>query len=512
MAQLQLPTDLEELIPEKHLVRRVHETIERMDLEPLIKQYKGGGTSSYHPKMMLKVLVYAYTQQIYTSRKIAKALRENIHFMWISGNSRPDFRTINRFRGEVLKAAMGEIFASLLELLMEEGYVKLEDYFLDGTKIEANAGRYTYVWAKSTKRHKDQLQEKVKQLLEEIDQLNEEEEAAYGDRDLEELGEESTIDADRLDQKIQELDEILRRELDGGEGKPDPSKKKRAKALRTLQREYLPRLKKYEEQERILGNRSSYSKTDEAATFMRMKEDHMRNGQLKPGYNVQMGTENQFVIGVSVHQRPGDSGCLVPHLERLKATLGRLPKKLIADAAYGSEENYEYLARQEIESFAKYNTFHQEQKRRSRKTRFLAHQFPYHKDKDEFQCPADRRLLYRKTITYETDNGYRTERRIYECEDCAGCALKPECTRATGNRQIRVNFRLQELRARARDNLLSEEGLHLRCRRVVEVESVFGRLKQNWKFRRFHLRGLDKVAVEWYLLCFGHNLSKLVVA
>jgi paraquat-inducible protein B len=164
--------------------------------------------------------------------------------MWISGNSRPNFRTINRFRGEVLKAAMGEIFASLLELLMQEGYVKLEDYFLDGTKIEANAGRYTYVWAKSTKRHKDQLQEKVKQLLEEIDQLNEEEQAAYGDRDLEELGEESTIDADRLDQKIQELDEILRRELDGGEGKPDPSKKKRAKALRTLQREYLPRLKK----------------------------------------------------------------------------------------------------------------------------------------------------------------------------------------------------------------------------------------------------------------------------
>jgi transposase len=217
MGQLQLPTNLEDLIPENHLVRRVHAAIERLNLDPLIGQYKGGGTSSYHPKMLLKVLIYAYTQQTYSSRKIAKALRENIHFMWISGNSRPDFRTINRFRGEVLGKVIAEIFTSVLELLIEEGYVKLEHYFLDGTKIEANAGKYTYVWAKSMKRNKDQLQKKINQLLEEIEQVNEEEEREYGDRDLEELGEESTIDADRLNKKVQELDEILKRRLGGGD-------------------------------------------------------------------------------------------------------------------------------------------------------------------------------------------------------------------------------------------------------------------------------------------------------
>jgi transposase len=159
--QLQMPNDLEELVPAGHLVRVVDGAIERMDLKPLLRQYAGGGTSSYHPKMMLKVLVYAYAQQIYSSRQIAKALRENVNFMWLSGNSHPDFRTINRFRGEVMRGIIQEVFGAVLELLVEAGYVKLEHYSLDGTKIEANADRYQWVWAKSTRKHREKLQEKV---------------------------------------------------------------------------------------------------------------------------------------------------------------------------------------------------------------------------------------------------------------------------------------------------------------------------------------------------------------
>jgi len=502
MGQLQLPTNLEELIPENHLVRVVHEAIEKMDLRPLMKRYKGGGTSSYHPKMMLKVLVYAYTQRLYSSRRIAKALRENIHFMWISGNSSPDFRTINRFRGEVMRGIMEQVFASVLELLIEEGYVKLEHYFLDGTKIEANANRYSWVWAKSTRRYKQKLQENVKELLDQIEQVNEEENEEYGDRDLDELGEDGPIDAEKLEKKIQELNELL---------KEDPEDKHLAKAMKKMQGDYLPRLKKYEEQESKFQGRNSYSKTDEGATFMRMKEDHMKNGQLKPGYNVQIGTENQFVVGYSVHQRPGDSGCLVPHMKGLKAQLGRLPKKLIADAGYGSEENYAYLDEEEIEAYVKYNTFHQEQKKRSKKKRFLADQFPYDDEKDEFLCPAEKRMVYKKTTRYKTVNGYLTERRVYECEDCSGCALKPACTRAKGNRCIKMSFRLKDMRARARDNLFSGKGVSLRSRRPVEAESVFGRLKQNWGFRRFRLRGKEKVEVEWGLLCIAHNMAKMAV-
>jgi len=502
MGQLQLPTDLEMLIPPNHLVRVVSETIEKMDLAILLRQYKGGGTSSYHPKMMLKVLIYAYTQRIYSSRQIAKALRENINFMWISGNNRPDFRTINRFRSTVMREIIDEVFTAVVELLIEEGYVKLKHYFLDGTKMEANASKYKAVWAKNTKRYKEQVQKKIKELLDEIDRVNEEENEEYGDRDLEEVGEDGPIDAEKLEKKIQELNERL---------KGDPKDKTLAKAVKKLEKDYLPRKKKYEEQEKKLGDRNSYSRTDEDATFMRMKGEGRGKVWPKPGYNVQIGTENQFVVGFSVHQRAGDTSCLVPHLEQVKEQLGRLPENVIADGGYGSEENYAYLEKAEVGAYVKYNTFHLEQKEKYKQNPFRVENLMYNQERDEFICPANKRLVYRETSLRKTENGYLTERRHYECEDCQGCPMKPQCTRAAGNRRIQVSFRLKEMREKAMRNLLSEQGEALRSRRGVEVESVFGRLKHNWGFRRFLLRGKEKVKIEWGLLSIAHNMAKIAV-
>jgi transposase len=503
MGQLQLPTNLEDLIPENHIVRVVNETIEKMDLAILMKPYKGGGTSSFHPKMMLKVLIYAYTQRIYSSRQIAKALRENVNFMWISANNRPDFRTINRFRGVVMREIMEEVFTAVVALLIEEGYVKLEHYFLDGTKLEANANKYTAVWAKSTGRYKDQLEKKIKELLDDIDRVNEEEDEEYGDRDLEELGEGRPIDAEKIEKKMRELNERLRKE---------PKDKKLSKVLRKLERDYLPRLKKYEKQEEKLGDRNSYSRTDEDATFMRMKGEPP-GGKVwpKPGYNIQIGTEDQFVVGYSVHQRPGDFCCFVPHLEKVKDQLGELPGNVIADGGYGSEENYDYLESAEVGAYVKYKTFHQEQTKKYKNNPFLVHNLAYEEGTDEFLCPAGRRLIYQETSHQETESGYVIVRRHYECEDCQGCALREQCTRATGNRRIQISFQLEQMKNRARANLHSEKGKELRSRRGVEVESVFGRLKWNWGFRRFLLRGKEKVEIEWGLLCIAHNMAKMAV-
>jgi len=495
-----LPTDLELLVPPGHVVRVVEGAIDRMDMGALLRQYRGGGASSYHPAMMLKVLVYAYSQRIYSSRQIAKGLRENVNFMWLSGNSRPDFRTINRFRGTVMKEVVGQVFGAVLQLLLEEGYVKLEHYFLDGTKIESKANRYQWVWAKSTKKHREKLQQKVQDLLEEIERVNAAEDEEYGDEDLEEMGGGGPIDAEKLEKRIGELNERLRA------GPPD---RQLAKAVRKLEGEYLPRQKKYEEQERKLGGRNSYAKTDEDATFMRMKEDHLKNGQLKPAYNVQMGTENQFVVGYSLHQRPGDTGCLIPHLEQVKRQLGRLPTNVIGDAGYGSEANYAYLEEQQVGNYIKYSTFNRERKKGYRPGRFDASQFEYDSERDEFRCPAGRRLVYRYGEEHTTDYGYRSQRRHYESGSCRGCRWKRTCTQAAGNRMISVSFALQEMRARARDNLESAQGQALRARRSVEVESVFGRLKHNWGFRRFRLAGLEKVKVEWGLLSIAHNLTKM---
>lgn len=533
-----LPTDLEAQIPSHHLVRVVNTTIEKMDLSCLLAQYKGGGTSSYHPKMLLKVLVYAYTQQLYSSRKIAKALRENIYFMWLAGNQQPDFRTLNRFRSEVVKEVIEAIFTAVLELLIEQGYVKLENYFLDGTKLEANANKYSWVWAKSTKRYKHKLQEKVKELIHEIEQVNEAENAEYGERDLEELGPEEPLDSGKLEQKIQELNQRLKAQAEkppeppaqdvqpepaAPKDKPPKPQKKRGRrgkttlekaqeALKKLETDCLPRQKKYEDQERKLAGRNSYSKTDIDATFMRMKDDHMRNGQLKPGYNLQMGTEGQFVVGFSVHQRPGDPGCLVPHLQGVKGQLGRLPKNVIADSGYGSEENYAFLEQEQVGNYLKYNTFGKEQRPRYKPNPFAADQMEYDPNKDELICPAGRRLTYRYSFHSKTDNGYRAERRCYEAEDCAGCPLKEQCTKAKGNRRVNMAFQLKAWRQQARENLTSEQGKKLRSLRGVEVESVFGRLKEDWGFRKFFLRGIEKVKTEFGLLCIAQNMAKLAVS
>ena len=196
--QLLLPTNLEELIPEQHLVRVVNDVVDDLDLGSLMRQYKGGGTSSYHPKMLLKVLIYAYTQKTYSCRQIAKALNENVNYMWLSGMNKPNFRTINRFRGVMMQEVIEDIFTSVLQYLIEHGYVNLETYFVDGTKIEANANRYSFVWRKSTENYKKNLQEKVRQIMEEVERVNEEEDRLYGDKDLEEYGEDADIDSQSL--------------------------------------------------------------------------------------------------------------------------------------------------------------------------------------------------------------------------------------------------------------------------------------------------------------------------
>ncbi|ODA42950.1 transposase [Desulfosporosinus sp. BG] len=207
--QLSLPIDLECLIPANHMVRVINSAIDQMNLEPLFAKYPGGGRSSFHPVMMTKLLVYAYADKIYSSRRIEKAARENIMYMWLCGGNVPDFKTINSFRGERMKDIILEVFSEVVELLIKQGHIKLENYFLDGTKIEANANKYSWVWGKSTKRYKEKLREKCKELLLYAQHTNDEEQNEYGDRNLEELGEEKPIDAKAIEEAVQRIDEKL---------------------------------------------------------------------------------------------------------------------------------------------------------------------------------------------------------------------------------------------------------------------------------------------------------------
>lgn len=242
---------------------------------------------------------------------------------------------------------------------------------------------------------------------------------------------------------------------------------------------------------------------------MRMKEDHMQNGQLKPGYNVQIGTENGFVLGYDIFPNPTDTKTLKPHLENMERRLGSMPQRLIADAGYGSNENLAYLEERNVEALVKYNTFHKEASRAWKKNPFRTENWPYDPERDLYTCPEGRHLSFTKKANATTEAGYRQGLRIYTCVSCADCPRKQQCSSAQGNRSIQRNEEMLRLRRQARERLTSESGMVLRKRRAVEVETVFGQIKANHGFRRFHLRGKHKVAVEWGLLVIGYNIRRM---
>ena len=345
------PYSFDDLISEKHPVRVVDQVVESINIQPLLKAYSNEGNPGYHPKMLLKVMIYAYMSNIYSSRKIELAIRENINFMWLTGMSTVDHNTINRFRSDKLKDSFKEIFKQVVMMLAEEGLISMKQIYTDGTKIEAQAGRYTFVWGKSIKTNKAKMLTQLEELWNYAQSISNDDDPDTEPPQFKEISQEV----------IQKTVEQIDTKLSGNE---KASKKSKAK-LRYIKQNFEKNLRKYEEQEAILGGRNSYSKTDPDATFMRMKEDHMQNGQLKPGYNAQISTENQIIVNYTLHQNPTDTKTLKPHLENLKETYGaeifKKIENITADAGYGSEENYDYLEKEELTAYVKYNTFEKEQ-------------------------------------------------------------------------------------------------------------------------------------------------------
>jgi transposase len=486
------------MIPTTHPVRVVNQVVDLLNIDTLLTDYKGGGTSSFHPRLMLKVLVYAYLNNIYSSRKIARLLEENIHYMWLSGESRPDFRTINYFRGKRLMGKFEDIFRQVVELLHEEGFVSLQVQYIDGTKLESASNRYTFVWKGSVEKHDQRLRNKVDAVLQQIEaEIRNEEEEESVTTATPELSTEAFMErVARISRKVKERNSIT---------------KAQQKALDQVITEALPKLETYEHHLLQMGERNSYSKTDPDATFMRMKEDHMRNGQLKPAYNVQISTENQFITHYGIYQRPGDTATLIPYLESFKKIYGTQSEAVVADAGYGSEQNYEYLLNHQITPFVKYSYFHLEQKRKYKNNPFLPQNLYYNRDGDYLVCPMGQHMEFKRKSVRTTDLGYRYTVSIYQAKRCEGCSLRGMCHQGKGNRMIEINHQLNEYKKYVRNLLNSEEGLYHRSQRPVEPEAVFGQIKHNNLFNRFRLRSVVKVNIEFGLIAMAHNLKKMVM-
>lgn len=413
--------------------------------------------------------------------------------MWLSGMNKPDHNTLNRFRSERLKDVLKTVFGKVVELLVEAGHVSLKEVYTDGTKIEAQANRYTFVWGNAIKTSKARMEEQLKELW------------AYAERVAsEELKDEiptsfAPVSAEQVSKVIDKIDKAL-------EGK-SISKKKRQQ-LNYAKKNWPSNMKRYEQHEQLLNKRKSYSKTDTDATFMRMKEDHMRNGQLKPAYNVQLSSHQQYIVNYSLHQNPTDTTTLKKHLDSFHSIYQTYPQVLVADAGYGSEENYKLLNKRKIEGYVKHNQFDRNQRAKNADP-FKSDSLVYDKRQDIVICPSGKPMTPIGETTRTTANGFKQKITNYQAVQCKRCPLRKECHQQTGNRIVGINHRLRKLKQQAEERLKSEQGIIYRKQRAADVEPVFANIKHNKNFKRFMLKGLLKVEIETGLLALAHNLAKL---
>jgi hypothetical protein len=415
--------------------------------------------------------------------------------MWLAGMQQPDHRTINLFRSERLRNILKEIFAQIVLLLVDSGHVSLKEIYTDGSKIESVANRYSFVWGKAIQTNREKIKRQLKELWSYTQKV-----AAEEKSDDEPPPDFEKIDSREVKQTIDRINTTLK-DIEN----VDPKIKQK---LNYAQKHWPAKLKQYKGQEKILAGRNSYSKTDTGATFMRMKEDHMKNGQLKPGYNAQISTNNQFVVNYSLHPNPTDTKTLIPHLEQHKKLYNALPEVQVTDAGYGSEENYQYLDKQSIQAYVKPTDFDRKQKRNYQPNPFATEQLEYDAAKDQYSCPVGNPMKYVGQKIRKRNDVVKTYS-LYKASGCRNCPLREVCHRQKGNRLISVNHKGNLLRQQASERLKTEKGIYYRKKRPTDVEPVFGNIKHNKNFKRFLLKGIEKTEIEWGLLCIAHNLKKI---
>jgi transposase len=449
--------------------------------------------------ILFKIIVYAYMNDIYSSRKIEKACKRDINFIWLlQGRIAPDHNTIARFRTFRLQGVMDDLFNQLVKKLSEWGEINFENVFIDGTKIESKANKYTFVWKKTTDKFQTKLNEKIKTIIEEIN-------AEFKTKYINSSEKFEVTELQKILDFLKETMEQQKIELVEGKGK---RKSKIQKFIESLT-EFIEKQKKYDEYIKTFDGRNSFSKTDKDATFMHMKEDHMRNSQLKPGYNMQIAVEGEYIVGLDISSERSDQLTFIPFLEKLNENLPQKITNIVADAGYESEENYVYLEENNQNAFIKPQTYEVTKKRTFKKDISKRENMAYDEKEDEYTCHDNRKLKVTVKKTRKSKSGYEADVTVYECENCDGCQYKLKCTKAKGNKRLEVSKKFVERRLTSYKNITTQKGIMLRTNRSIQVEGAFGVIKEDHGFRRFLTRGKKNVKIEFTLLCFGYNVNKL---
>ncbi|ALP91538.1 IS1182 family transposase [Klebsiella pneumoniae] len=500
MHQIGFPINIENIISDSDSVRVLYDVMEGLDYSELNRTYSTiGRNPALLPKTMFAIIVYGYMEGIYSSRALEKACKRDINFKWLlQGQLPPGHNSIDRFRRERLAGCIENLFNQLVKKLRELNEIQFKNIFIDGTKIEASANRYTFVWKKSIDKFEDRLQKKIKESLIKMNH----------DLNLCLIITNAKIsvqDANYILDSIRIMIEANNIEFVYGKGK----RKSKFQRYTEQLNEFIEKQNKYNEYNSIFNGRNSFSKTDHDATFMHMKEDHMKNGQLKPAYNIQIGVEGEYIVGVDISSERSDQLTFIPFLDRLEKNLNQKYESVTADAGYESEENYAYLESKKQEAFIKPANYEKSKTKKFKSDISKKENMYYNTDEDYYICASGKKMLLKGTKKKKTKSGYETTVSIYECEDCDGCEYKSICTKAKGNKQIHVAKNFMRLRTNSLKNITTPKGILLRMNRSIQVEGAFGVIKQDYGFRRFFMRGNIKVRTEFLLMAFGYNVNKL---
>lgn len=495
--QCVMALNTEYLIPKNEPVRLLDQVLEELDYTALYLTYSEKGRNpAVDPVTLFKIVVYAFSQNTFSTRKIEEACRYDVRYRYLlQWQKVPDHNTISRFIKEHLSTCLEDLFFQMVRFLMQEEEIRFEQIFLDGTKIEANANKYTFVWKKAVEKHRAKLQEKAKEYLQAELQMTDLSDPV-GVRDLKHAR--------------HDLGNRIKREkivFVYGSGKRKTPLQRQYETVE----EMLNRAQFYEEALEIMGtDRNSYSKTDPDATFMHMKDDYMRNSQLKPGYNVQVASASEYIVGVLINADRTDHYALIPMIELLKE---RFPQeqilRLVADAGYESEEGYAYLKKNRIRSFIKPSNHEYSKTKKFQQDMAFRLAMTYDKTQDVYTCKYGRTLQFCNVRKRISPSGYVSESKVYECEDCSGCPYLGECYKGKYAKKIQVAETFDAYRAESESNICSEEGILLRINRSIQAEGVFGITKQDMGHDRFLRRGKQGVMTEYLLLAFGFNINKL---
>ena len=500
--QLKLPLEIEKIIEISDPVYTFCEVLNHIDLKRyLVIKENRTGRKRFDSETLLKVILFAFMEQGYVSvREIEKLCKTDIRFMWLlQDNDAPSFMTIDNFMNHCLSESIGDIFIEINKYIFEQENVDLNHVYIDGTKLVANANKYSWAWKKSSIKNRKKTFDKVTALLEEINN-----EIIYQGVRFDIRTEYAIEYLEQITEQYIKLTGINPSLIIRGRGHHKTKEQKNFDKLV----EYTDKLKKYAKHIRTCGEeRNSYSKTDNDATFFRMKKDYMGNDQLLPGYNIQLGLCDEYISVFDVKQYASDMDCFKPLMEKFNNTYHRYPLYPVADAGYGSFNNYLYCEEHGMEKYMKFTMFKKEtEDKEYHHNPFRAVNFPINENGNPV-CPGGKEFHYLYSRPVRGNKFGRTEE-MYQCEDCSGCQLKEQCCKCEGNRVVRINEELTKFHREVLHNLNSVHGALLRMNRSIQAEGAFGTIKWNRAYKRARRRGLKGVILEISMISCGFNLHK----